>query len=609
MDNENGMGKDFARALALRRSLQLVWESGRRWTLVNGALLIVQGAAPLGMLYLLKLLVDSLTAGMTGGPSAVDLGGVMPLIVIMGGIVFAMAAVRPLIVLAQETLTQVVTDHVFDLLHAKSIEVDLEYYEDATFYDSFHRAQRQTPFLPAQIVQRIMMMGENALFLVAMAALLFSFHWLVVVMLIAAAAPGVYVRLQHADRFYRWQRAITPEERKAWYYNLIMTQSEFAKELRIFQFGNLFRGRFKKLRDRVRKEKLDIAVQRSKAELITQVATSAALIVTYIWVGWRTVQGVITVGDLVMYFQAFQRGQAYMREMFRNMSSLYESNLFISDLYEFLDLKKRVHEPQEPKPFPEPIEKGIVYKNVGFKYPTGTRSVLQNVSLSIGRGETVAIVGENGSGKTTLVKLLCRLYDPTEGAILIDGVSLRDLPPVELRKHISAVFQDYGRYFLSAAQNIRLGDVDGSLTDEAVEEAARKSGIHEVIESLPKSYETVLGKWFEGGEELSMGEWQKLALARALVRKAPIMILDEPSNSLDVKSEEKFLEGFRSAIEGRAAVLIGHRISTVRRADRIYVLDKGQIVESGNHDELLAFGGKYAQLYATQSKHFQDPLS
>jgi len=597
---------NLAKALSLRRSFLLAWESGKKWTVINFCLLLVQGVTPLALLYLLKLLVDDLTAGLGGGGAAPAMGDVLPIIAMMGGVAFLMAAIRPVLVFSQEALTQVVTDHVFDLLHAKAMEVDLEYYEDPTYYDCFHRAQLQSPYLPAQIVTRLSTIGENALFLLAMGALLLSFHWLAVLVLLGASLPGIAVRLRHANRFYRWHRSITPDERQARYYNQLLTQDTYAKEMRIYRFGDLFHKRFQTLRQRIRREKLDIAAQRSRAELITQVATAAALVVCYVWVGYRTAQGIITIGDLVMYLQAFQRGQGYLRETMRALSTLYESNLFLSDLYEFLDLERRVVEPAQPKPFPKPIKDGIVFDKVTFRYPTGTKTVLHEVCLKVARGEKVAIVGENGSGKTTLLKLLCRLYDPTQGAIYVDGIDLREMSALELRRHISAVFQDYGRYFLTAAENIRLGNLDGTPTDEAIIEAARRAGAHEVIQRLPDGYETLLGKWFEGGEELSAGEWQKLALARALVRPAPIIVLDEPSNSLDVPSEEKFLDGFHAAAAERSALLIGHRISTVRRADRIYVLDRGRVAESGSHDALLAQGGRYAQLYATQARHFAE---
>lgn len=596
----------LAKALSLRRSFRLVWESGRKWALINFGLLLVQGATPLALLYLLKMLVDDLTAGLTGQAAGPRLNDILPIVALMGGVAFVMAAIRPLLIFAQEALTQVVTDHVFDLLHEKAIEVDLEYFEDPNYYDCFHRAQQQSPYLPMQIVNRLMMIGENAIFLLGMGVLLFSFHWLVVIILLVAALPGIYVRLKHAHRFYRWQRSVTPEERKARYYDRLLTQDTYVKEMRLFHFGGLFQTRFQDLRRRIRAEMLNIAAQRSKAELITQVATALALVACYLWVGYRTVQGAITIGDLVMYLQAFQRGQAYLREAMRNVSSLYESNLFLTDLYEFLDLRKRVVDPGQPRSFPETIRDGIVFNNVTFRYPTGARTVLRNVNLRIGPGEKVAIVGENGSGKTTLLKLLCRLYDPTEGTITIDGVDLREMSAFDLRRHISAVFQDYGRYFLTAAENIRLGDLARAPEDAAVTEAAKQAGIHQTLASLPHGYETVLGKWFEGGEELSTGEWQKLALARALVRPAPIIVLDEPSNSLDVPSEEKFLAGFHEATKGRSALIIGHRISTVRRADRIYVLDHGRVEESGRHEELLANSGRYAQLYETQAKYFAD---
>ena len=345
--------------------------------------------------------------------------------------------------------------------------------------------------------------------------------------------------------------------------------------------------------------------KRSVADFMAQIGATIAVFGSFGFIAYRTVMGGITLGDMVMYFQAFQRGMGYLRDMLGGMAGLYEDNLFLSNLYEFLDIQPKVREPLRPHPVPHPMKKGIVFDRVGFKYPSGRGKVLEDISLSIGPGEVVALVGENGSGKTTFVKLLCRLYDPTEGTITLDGVDLREYGTTALRREISVIFQDHVRYHLTARENIWLGNIQLSANQEQITKAARDAGADKLIARLPKGYDTILGKWFEEGEELSIGEWQKVALARAFLRDAQIIALDEPASSLDAKTEYEVFKRFRQLLEGRAAILISHRFSTVRMADHIFVFEDGSIIERGSHEELIQLDGKYADLFEKQAQYYR----
>jgi ATP-binding cassette subfamily B protein len=307
----------------------------------------------------------------------------------------------------------------------------------------------------------------------------------------------------------------------------------------------------------------------------------------------------------VMYFQAFQRGQSALNQMMSGLAALYEDNLFLANVMEFLALEPRVPEPADPVPVPEPMKVGIELEGVSFRYPGSRENALREISLTIRPGEHIALVGANGSGKTTLIKLLCRLYDPTEGRISLDGADLSGFETGALRRQISVVFQDYARYHLTARENIWFGDTTHQAENGRVVAAAELSGADEVIARLPRGYDTVLGKQFQDGAELSIGEWQKVALARAFMREAQIIVLDEPTSSLDAQAEYEVFRKFRQLARGRTAVLISHRFSTVRMADRIYVLDGGRIVESGTHDELVRLGGTYARLFQLQASSYR----
>jgi len=593
------------RALQLGRALRFVWQSAKGWTVASGILLVVQGVLPLLPLYLMKRIVDAATAGLTAPDKGAVFGQVLLLVVLMGAATLAGAFFRSIAGLVGEAQSLAVTDHMSDVLHAKSVDVDLEYYESAHYYDTLHRAQREAPYRPTHLVNGLVQIGQNGISLLAMAGLLFTFHWIVAAVLFVAVLPGVAVRLGYAGTMYRWQREQTSTERHAGYLNWMLTGGGHAKEIRLFDLGPLLMRRFRDLRRKLRGERLGIAARRSVAELAAQTGATAAIYGSLAFIAYRTVQGTNTLGDLVMYYQAFQRGQGFLQGMLGGLAGIYEDNLFLSNLNEFLDLKRKVVEPAQPLPVPRPMRTGIVLDHVGFQYPAGARKVLEDVSLAIRPGEVVALVGENGSGKTTLVKLLCRLYDPTGGTITLDGVDLRRFETAALRREFSVLFQDYARYHLTARENIWFGNTALPPDDGRIVAAARDSGADGVIRGLPRGYDTVLGKLFEEGEELSVGEWQKVALSRAFLRDAQILVLDEPTSSLDAKAEQAVFENFRKLASGRTVLLISHRFSTVRMADRIYVLHEGRILEGGTHEELIRNGGTYAHLFETQARQYR----
>ncbi len=606
MHGEVSLKERIWRTLHLRRALAIVWKSGPGWMILSALLLVVQGLMPLLTLYLIKLVVDEVTVCLASSGDNGSFGHIALLICFMGAANLATAVCNILATLVSEAQSLAVTDHVHEILHAKSVEVDLEYYENSTYYDTLHRAQKEAPFRPTRIVNGFINISRNGISLLAMAGLLLAFHWAVAVVLVAAAVPGLFVRMRYSKKMYHWQRETTPLNRYAHYFHLLLTRDVNAKEIRLFDLGELFQRRYRDLRRRLRLEWLKIAKRRSIADSITQASFTLAIFGSYAFIAYRATQSAITLGDLFMYFLAIQRGQYFLQQALGSLAGLYEDNLFLSNLEEFLDLKTKVEEPLQPKAVPKPLGSGISMEHVDFRYPTGRRKVLEDITLRIKPGEHVALVGENGSGKTTLVKLLCRLYDPSEGRIALDGIDLREFQIPALRREIGVILQDYAKYHLTARENIRLGNIDLERDDEkSVRAAAMQSGAHEVIDALPKGYETILGKWFEEGEELSIGEWQTVALARAYLRNAQILILDEPTSSMDAGAEYEVFRKFTELSRDKTTILISHRLSTVRMADRIFVMEKGRIVESGTHDELVEQGGRYRELFETQARNYK----
>ena len=593
------------RALQLGRALRFVWQSAKGWTIVNGVLIVVQGVLPLLSLYLMKLMVDAVTAGLAAPDKGAAFKHVLLLVGLMAAATLFSFVIRSIAGLVSEWQSYIVTDHMNNVLLAKSVEVDLEYYESARYHDTLHRAQREAPARPMSIVNGLAQIGQSGISLLAIAGLLVSFHWIIAIVLLISVIAGTALRLRHTDKLYRWQREQTATERQAGYLNWMLTDSSHAKEIRLFDLGPLFIGRFRDIRRKLRKGRLALTHRRYITDFGAHMIATTAIYGSYVYVAYEAIWGKITLGDLVMYYQAFQRVQGFLKGMLGSLAGLYESNLFLSNLYEFLDLKRTVIEPLHPSHVPQPMQRGIALNHVSFQYPAGARNVLEDISLTIRPGEVVALVGENGSGKTTLIKLLCRLYDPTDGTITIDGVDLRQFETKALRHDIAIIFQDYAHYHLTARENIWLGNTELPRDHEHVIAAARRSGADDVISGLPHGYDTILGKRFEDGEELSIGEWQKVALARAFMRDAQIIVLDEPTSSMDAKAEYEVFQSFRQLVSGRTAILISHRFSTVRMADRIYVLKQGSVIEGGTHEELVRMGGTYARLFEMQARHYR----
>lgn len=592
--------------LRLGRAVRLVWQSSRTWTIASVILLVIQGFLPLLSLYLMKLVIDAVTSGIVATNKSAAFAHVALLIGLTGIVALVSNIANSIAGVISEVQGQIVTDYMYGILHAKSIEIDLEYYENSQYYDTLHRAQSEASWRPTRVLNGLVQAGQNGVSVIAIIGLLSSLHWGIIAILLIAVIPGTVVRLKSANEIYHWKRQKTLTERKSSYFNWMLTQDWHAKEIRLFNLGYLFAYRFRELRQQLFRENLKLTTQHSLRQFISEISSTVAIFCTYAFIAYRTVLGAITLGDLVMYHQAFQRVQGSFQGLLNSLSGLYSDNLFLTDLYEFLDLKPKLVEPTYPKPVPRPLKTGIKFNHVSFQYPTSTRQALTDITLTIHPGEVVALVGENGSGKTTLIKLLCRLYDPSEGSITIDEIDFRQFTTTDLRREISVVFQDYAKYHLSAQDNIWFGNIDYPPKSAEILDAARYSGADEVIKTLPQGYETILGKWFEDGEELSIGQWQKIAIARAFLRNSQIIVLDEPTSALDPKAEAEVFQRFRQLLKGQMAILISHRLSTVKMADRIYVLENGKIVEIGTHYELMQNKGTYAHLFESQAQYYRD---
>jgi ATP-binding cassette subfamily B protein len=561
------------------------------------ALLVLQGLLPIAIVYLTRSLVNAVVAAIRGSadprPALILMAGMAVLLLVSEVARAAAGWVRT----AQADLVQ---DYVSALIHRKSVSVDIAFYDMAEFYDHLHRARSEAGYRPVSLVENVGGIVQNSITLVSMVGILMPFGAWLPLALLASTLPALYVVLRHALDQHYWRQKTTADERRTWYYDWLLTAGETAAEIRLFGLGERFQAMFQALRSRLRTERMQLATKQALSEfaaaLFALIATGAALG----WMGWLAMQGRVTLGDLAMFYQAVQQGMRLSRSVLDNVGQLYANTLFLGNLFEFLALEPKIQSAGARKGG-IPVEGGIRFRGVSFRYPGTKRWALRGLNLEFTAHRITAIVGTNGAGKSTMVKLLCRLYDPDEGSVELDGVDLRDLDLESLRRWITVLFQQPVHYNATAAENIAVGEIASVPGPAALEAAAAAAGADEIVSRLPAGYEQLLGRRFENGTELSSGEWQRIALARAFLRKAPIIVLDEPTSAMDPWAESDWLRRFRALAEGRTAVLITHRFTTAMVADTIYVLSDGKVAEHGSHEELLAARGGYARWWEEQT--------
>jgi ATP-binding cassette subfamily B protein/ATP-binding cassette subfamily C protein len=588
-------------------ALRLLWEADPRGAVLIALLTVLAALLPAALAWIGKLIVDAVVeAARAGGPAAS--GHVLRLVAAELGLMAAQLAVGRALSLRRELLRAALGNVVNERILAKVLTLELRHFEDPEVYDRMQNARREASSRPLSLVNQLFGIGQGLVTLAALSGLLWRLSPWSVAVIVAASIPAFLAEARlSAESFKLWTwRA--PEGRRLNYLEWVLTRDSHVKEVKLFDLGPLILGRYRALFTKFFAEDRRLAVRRMRTGLLFGLLSLGAFYAMYALMATRAAAGAISLGDLALYIVVFRQGQQSVQSVLASVGGMYEDTLFMTNLFAFLRLPtvgeaKRSDAPSPPRGRPSAIE----LDGVSFRYPGRTDWALRDVTLTLAPGEKLGLVGVNGAGKSTLVKLLLRMYDPTEGRIRYGGVDLRDLDPRDLRDRIGAVFQDFVRYQFTAGENIGLG-LPSRLDDRPrIEAAARRAGVAATIEALPKGYDTSLGSWFDAGQELSAGQWQKLAVARAFVREeAELLILDEPTASIDAEAEHELFERFRELAADRTAIVISHRFSTVRMADRIAVLHGGRLVELGSHRELVAQGGRYAHLFSLQAQGYLD---
>jgi ATP-binding cassette subfamily B protein len=585
-----------------RRAIQLVWDTNRALLLAMGLLTLAAGLLPAGVAWIGAQIVDAVVSARNAvGHNAAR---VLRLVLLEGGLVAAVGGAQRGLSLCQALLRAQLGQRVNVMILEKALTLDLSQFEDSEFYDKLTRARREASSRPLSLVMRTFGLTQNAISLLSYAALLVRFSPWTMLVLLVAGLPAFIAEAKFsgdAFRLFRWR---SPETRMQVYLETVLAREDHAKEVKLFGLGPRLLQRYRDIFTRLYREDRALSIRRDSWGFALSLLATATLYGAYAWIALSTIRARITLGQMTMYLLLFRQGQAAVSAILSAVGGMYEDNLYLSTLYEYLETPVARSSGSLPRgPLPSD---GVRFEHVNFTYPGAAEPALIDINLHLTPGSSLALVGENGSGKTTLIKLLTRLYSPNSGRILVDGLPLPEWSEPALRARIGVIFQDFTRYQMLVGENVGAGDERYFEDQQRWQRAAEKGRAAAFIEQLPGGYQTQLGKWFKDGQELSGGQWQKIALARAFMRTdADILVLDEPTAAMDARAEAEIFEHFRTLARDRITILISHRFSTVRMADQIAVLDRGRIIEKGSHEALMAAAGHYAQLFALQARGYR----
>ncbi|MEO7045506.1 MAG: ABC transporter ATP-binding protein, partial [Ferruginibacter sp.] len=592
----------FAALSDLPRFFKLVWQTNHYYTILSIVLRLLRSAIPVSILYVGKLIIDEVIH--LSNSSNLPHDHLWKLIAAE----FALAIVSDALARATALTDSLLGDRFSNYTSIRIMEhaatLDLDQFEDSDFYDKLERARQQTigrTVLLSQVLTQV----QDMISMVFLAIGLMAFNPWLILLLLVAIVPAFLGESYFNDRTYALTRGQTPERRELDYMRYLGASDETAKEIKLFNLSGFLVNRFKTLSDKFYDDNRKLSVKRASWGTVFALLGSIGYYAAYIVMIVKTVDGALTIGTLTFLAGSFRQLRSLLENILSRFTSVAQGAIYLRDFFDFFEIQPKIFTAVKPRPFPNPITEGFVFENVGFKYHNTERWANRYLSFTLHAGEKLALVGENGAGKTTLVKLLSRLYDPTEGRILLDGIDLKEYDLYELRRNIGIIFQDYLKYQMSLAQNIAVGNIDELDNRELIEKAAEKSLASSLVNRLPLRYDQALGRRFNNGVELSGGEWQKVALARAYMKEAQLLILDEPTSALDARAEYEVFNRFAELTKGKSAVLISHRFSTVRMANRILVLEKGELLEIGTHEELLALNGRYAELFLLQAQGYK----
>jgi len=598
--------KEFHRSFThTPQAVKLVWQTNRWATIGLGFLTLAGALLPASQAWVGKLIVDGVVASIQRGADPEVVRRVFVYLILELALFLLNTALNHARRLIQQLIQLQLANRIRGEIIQKALTLDLAFFEHPDFYDRLQNARRESGYKPVDLINDTFLIVQNTITLISYAVLcLHNNPWLVIILLVTSI-PAFIAETRFSEEGFRLLTRRAPETRQINYLSRLLTEDTSAKEIKLFNLGETLLTRYMTLFDKFFREDKSLALRRAVAGFGLGLIATLGFYGSYAWIVWHTVQGKISLGDMTLYLTIFRQGQSTFQGILSGVGSIYENNLFMANLFDFLGLKPQMGVAARNQGLSVPLRSGIEFRRVGFRYPDSEEWALRDIELTIRPGEKIALVGPNGAGKTTLIKLLSRLYDPTEGTILIDGIDIRELDPRDLRQRIGVIFQDFVRYQLAASENIGFGQIEALDQLEQIIESARKSGAHSIIENLPDGYQTMLGRWFHGGHELSVGQWQKIALARAFMRDAEILVLDEPTASLDAETEYEIFRRFQELTVGKMAILISHRFSTVRMADRIVVIQEGRIAEIGSHHDLLNQGGIYGHLFSLQAEGYR----